>query len=378
MKIDSKKIEIFMNTMVFLAIIILVGMISFANLAKFYIKKEINYNEWSPELGNKFETDEATTFFQKFQLISMNGAIRNALGQKEMNGVLKLSNNHLTISQKKMSSKEIAGYANEVIKFSSFCKEEGKPFLFVQPILKVDENNKQLPIGTEDYSNENINIFLQYLREADIDVLDIRECMKKDEMNLYDYTFKTDHHWNTKGAFYTFTKIVDWIGQTTGVVADQKITEYNNYTIKRYEKVLLGSYGQRVGEYFAGIDDYDLIMPSFDVSFIKDGVKHSFIEQAVNESVFHTKGIKSRYVYDYALNIPEGVATTSQKLSILFITDSYAKAVAPYMKLAYSDYTSDYYPSGFNAEHIREMNPDVVVLMPFNTSTFDNGAVYIK
>ena len=367
-----------MNTMVFLVIIILVGMISFANLAKFYIKKEINYNEWSPELGNKFETDEATTFFQKFQLISMNGAIRNALGQKEMNGVLKLSNNHLTISQKKMSSKEIAGYANEVIKFASFCKEEGKPFLFVQPILKVDENNKQLPIGTEDYSNENINVFLQYLREADIDVLDIRECMKKDEMNLYDYTFKTDHHWNTKGAFYTFTKIVDWIGQTTGVVADQKITEYNNYTIKRYEKVLLGSYGQRVGEYFAGIDDYDLIMPSFDVSFIKDGVKHSFIEQAVNESVFHTKGIKSRYVYDYALNIPEGVATTSQKLSILFITDSYAKAVAPYMKLAYSDYTSDYYPSGFNAEHIRELNPDVVVLMPFNTSTFDNGAVYIK
>lgn len=48
------------------------------------------------------------------------------------------------------------------------------------------------------------------------------------------------------------------------------------------------------------------------------------------------------------------------------------------MKLAYSEYTSDYYPSGFNAGHIRGLNPDVVVLMPFNTSAFDNGAVYIK
>lgn len=239
---SSQKISSFTNTIVFVLVIIVIGFFSFTNLVNFYVNNETDYNEWSADLGNKFETDEATTFYEKFQFININGAVRNLLGQREMNGVLKLMNGHLIYPQAKMSDEEIKTYADEIIKYATFCKAEGKPFLFVQPILKVDEDNKQLPTGVEDYSNENIDVLLQYLKDADIAVLDIRECMKADAMNIYDYTYTTDHHWTTEGCFYAFTKITEWISNETGVIADPVVTNINNYEIKTYKNWHLGSY----------------------------------------------------------------------------------------------------------------------------------------
>jgi len=370
---------------VFIVLISVFGYFSFANLVNFYVKDEVDYNEWTVNLGNKFETDEATTFFGKFKFVNFNGAVRNILGQREMNGILKLNNGHLVISEKKRSNEEIKAYADEVIKFADFCKEKGKPVLFVQPNLKIDADNKQLPVGTEDYSNENIDVFISYLKDAGIEVVDIRNDMKRDGLDLYDYTYVTDHHWNTEGCFYAFTRITDWIGNKTGIFADPRVTDIDNYEIKTYEKWHLGSYGQRVGEYFAGIDDYDLILPKFDVSFITDdGNSHTFCEQAVNDSVFKMRDAKSRYTYDWALQIPEGIASTSRDLSVLFVTDSYSTAMSPYLKLAYSEYYYQYYPTGLKADYVVESDPDVVILMPFNTSVFNvvgpggtNGAIFI-
>lgn len=375
---NSKKINILSNTIVFILVIVIIGYLSLIKLAKYYINDTVDYNEWTADLGNRFETDEATSFFCKFSFINLNGAVRNILGQREMNGVLKLNNGHLIYPQEKLTNEEIQKYADEVIKYAEYCKGLGKTFLFVQPILKVDADNKQLPVGIEDYSNENIDVFLQYLRDAGIDILDIRECMKKDGLNIYDYTYVTDHHWTTEGAFYAFTKITDWIENTTGISADPIVTDINNYEIVTYEKWHLGSYGQRVGIYFSGIDDYDLILPKFDISFIDDsGNSYSFYEQAVNPGVFEMRDVTSRYTYDSALKIPEGTATTSQELSVLLLSDSYATAISPYLKMAYSNYTRQSYPSGLYADYVLKNDPDIVIFMPYYTSTFDNSAVYI-
>ena len=80
---------------IFLLLTVAVGAISLKNLIEFYVNDEVDYNEWSADLGNKFETDVATTFFEKFQFVNLNGAMRNLLGQHEMNGVVKLNNGYL-------------------------------------------------------------------------------------------------------------------------------------------------------------------------------------------------------------------------------------------------------------------------------------------
>ena len=67
---------------VFCIVTIVIGCFSFINLINFYVNDMIDYNEWSADLGTKFETDEATTFFQKFQFVNLNGAVRKLLGQR--------------------------------------------------------------------------------------------------------------------------------------------------------------------------------------------------------------------------------------------------------------------------------------------------------
>jgi len=375
--IRVKKVLILLFAIVFILITVGVGFISFTNLVKFYVNDEVDYNEWTADLGNKFETDVATTFFEKFEFINLNGVVRNILGQREMNGITKLNNGHLIKPQAKKSEEEIKICADEVIKYAEFCKKQGKLFLYVQPNLKVDEDNKQLPAGVEDYSNENINAFLDYLKDAELEVLDIRECMKNDGMDLYDYTYVTDHHWTTGGCFYAFTQIADWIDNKYGVEADARVVNIDNYEIKTYPEWHLGSYGQRTGQYFAGIDDYELIIPTFDVEFTtSDGEEHSFYESAVNAEEFEERDVTSRYTYDRGLERPEGVATTSRDLNLLFISDSYVTGMEPYLKLAYSDYDYQYYPNGFSADYVIEKDPDIVILMPYYTSTFHSGALF--
>lgn len=364
---------------VFIIVTVLIGLLSFNNLVDFYVNDVVDYNEWSADLGNKFETDEATTFLEKFQFINFNGAVRNVLGQREMNGITKLNNGHLISPQEKMTDEQIQAFANEVIKYAEFCKSNGKTFLFVQPILKVDEDNKQLPIGVEDYSNENIDDFLDCLREANVEVLDIRASMKNDGMDMYDYTYITDHHWTTEGCFYSFVQITEWIDNNLGIEVNPLVTDLNNYDIQRYPKWHLGSYGQRVGQYLAGADDYDLIIPNFDVSFIDSGGnEYSFYDSVVNTSVFENREVTSRYTYDFAMYPPEGVATTSSELKMLFVTDSYGNAMAPYLKLAYSDCYKKPYSEGFHSDYILETDPDIIVLMPFYINTFGSGAVFIE
>ncbi len=374
-----KKISNISYSIVFILLVIVLGAISLLKLARFYVSDVVDYNEWTVDLGSKFETDEASAFCGKFQFVNLNGEMRKLLGQREMNLVYKLNNGHLVTIQDKMTDEEIKRYSEEVIKYVNYCKSLDKTVLFVQPILKIDENNKELPCGLEDYSNENIDKFLGYLKSANVNVLDIRECMKEDGMDMYDYTYVTDHHWTTEGAFYAFTQITDWIGENEGVCVNLEVKDINNYEIEKYNQWHLGSYGQRTGAYYAGIDDYDLLIPKYEVSFLdSEGCLHSFRDEVVNEQVFENRNPANRYTYDYAMICPTDVASTAKDYSVLMVSDSYSKAMAPYLKLAYSDYYYQYYAEGFDSSYVTEIDPDIVIMMPYNTSVFFDGSVFIS
>ena len=51
-------------TAVFLIMVFGLGILSSAGLMNYYINDEIVNNEWTGELGNKFETDISSTFFK--------------------------------------------------------------------------------------------------------------------------------------------------------------------------------------------------------------------------------------------------------------------------------------------------------------------------
>ena len=99
-------------------------------MRQFYINDEVDYNEWNADLGNKFETDVATTFFEKFQFININGAFKNLLGQHEMNGVVKLNNDYLLTTIGYVDDEILLDYTRSILYFKKYLDNRGTKLLY--------------------------------------------------------------------------------------------------------------------------------------------------------------------------------------------------------------------------------------------------------
>lgn len=249
---------------VFLIVIVFLGGSSYIKLVNFYVNKEKDYNEWTPELGRKLETDITSTFYGKFSFINFNGAIRKFLGQRSMNGIVKLDNGYLIGSDGKfIDDDKIEGIAKSLSTFNEYLRNYGASFVYALAPYTVSKYDPQIPVGVNDYANDNADRLIARLSKEHVDVIDFRENMHSNGIEHYSMMYKTDHHWTTEAGLYAYGVIEEYIRNKIGCEVDDRIADVTNYTITRYKGWHLGSRGQRTGKWFAGIDDYDLILPSF-------------------------------------------------------------------------------------------------------------------
>lgn len=363
------KIRNYAYIAVFLVIIIGLGFLSYRKLTKFYINQEKDYNEWTPDLGSKFETDIASTFFNKFGFVNLNGAVCNALNQPCMNGVVKLNNGYLLTTLPYSSDEVLRTYADSTIRFDEYLKNRGTVLVYANTPYTSSKYDPQLPIGINDYGNDNCDRFLQMLKDAGVDTIDFRETMYDDGIDQYSMMYKTDHHWTTKAGLYAYGVLEDYVVGKTGCDVDERISDIQNYTVTTYKKWHLGSRGQRTGIYYAGIDDFDLIIPNFDTSIQNGaGTVGNMQDVMINMEPLANKDYTSRYTYDSVLGGSLGHFTNldcKNNIKVLLITDSFGKAVAPYLAMGFAqiDYVYDADVSGVTPEFIESIDPDVVIMM---------------
>lgn len=363
------KIRNYAYIAVFLVIIIGLGFLSYRKLTKFYINQEKDYNEWTPDLGSKFETDIASTFFNKFGFVNLNGAVCNALNQPCMNGVVKLNNGYLLTTLPYSSDEVLRTYADSTIRFDEYLKNRGTVLVYANTPYTSSKYDPQLPIGINDYGNDNCDRFLQMLKDAGVDTIDYRETMYDDGIDQYSMMYKTDHHWTTKAGLYAYGVLEDYVVGKTGCDVDERISDIQNYTVTTYKKWHLGSRGQRTGIYYAGIDDFDLIIPNFDTSIQNGaGTVGNMQDVMINMEPLANKDYTSRYTYDSVLGGSLGHFTNldcKNDIKVLLITDSFGKAVAPYLAMGFAqiDYVYDADVSGVTPEFIESIDPDVVIMM---------------
>ena len=363
------KIRNYAYIAVFLVIIIGLGFLSYRKLTKFYINQEKDYNEWTPDLGSKFETDIASTFFNKFGFVNLNGAVCNALNQPCMNGVVKLNNGYLLTTLPYSSDEVLRTYADSTIRFDEYLKNRGTVLVYANTPYTSSKYDPQLPIGINDYGNDNCDRFLQMLKDAGVDTIDFRETMHDDGIDQYSMMYKTDHHWTTKAGLYAYGVLEDYVVGKTGCDVDERISDIQNYTVTTYKKWHLGSRGQRTGIYYAGIDDFDLIIPNFDTSIQNGaGTVGNMQDVMINMEPLANKDYTSRYTYDSVLGGSLGHFTNldcKNNIKVLLITDSFGKAVAQYLAMGFAqiDYVYDADVSGVTPEFIESIDPDVVIMM---------------
>ncbi len=378
------KLTQFLYTLIFVLTVFTVGFLSLTKLCNFYVNDEHDLIEWTPQLGSKFETDIASNIFNKFTFININGAIRNLLGQTSMNGVIKLNNGYLLTAMDYCSDEKIEEFTQNMSDFNDYLQKRGTALLYASTPYTSSKYDPELPIGTRDYGNDNIDKLIASFNSVGIDTLDFRKDMHDDGINQYDMMYKTDHHWTTEAGLYAYRKIEEYIVKKTGCDIDQRISDPSYYTTTTYSKWHLGSRGQRTGIYYAGIDDFNLILPNFDTNLKNEinGESGSVQELMINMSPLENRDYRSKHTYDFVLQGTLGHYSNlnaPNNIKILFITDSFGYAVGEYMAMGFKEvqYLYDQNSEYITHELIESYDPDVVVMLCYPQIISDDSTSFV-
>lgn len=355
---------------IFILIIAVTGIVSATKLARFYMFNEVDYNEWTVELGNRYETDISTCFWGKFNYVNFNGAVRRLLGIREMNDVVKMNNGYLLTTQRYLEDDYLQINVERISALDRYLQNRGTNFVYALSPYTSSKYDPQLPDGVKDYGNDNGDRLLQMLAEQGIDTIDFRKAMKEDGIDHYQMMYRTDHHWTTCGGLYAYGVLADYISSKTGCTLDERVADENQYTARNYEKWHLGSRGQRTGAYFAGIDDFVLYFPDFDNNVSKvNGGSGTMPEVVYDMSPLVDKDYTSRYTYDTVLDNTIGEFSNpncGNDMRVMLVSDSYGKAVMPYLMLGFGSTVYVYdMQQMLTADYIEEYDPDVVIMLKY-------------
>lgn len=367
----------------FIVFVIGIGLLSFLKLSDHYVNNTPDMSEWVPAQGSKLETDIANNFIGQFDFVNLNGLMAKLLGEREINDVIKLENGYLCETSPFFPEEEVEANTDNIIAFKDYLEQNGVTFIYAITPNTSAKYDPQIPDGYIDHGNDNLDRIADYLTQGGVNVLDLREELYKDGINAYDMMYKTDHHWNTRMGFYAYQKLCDILEVKLECEIDPKARNIDNYEIETYKEWHLGSRGQRTGKYFGGIDDFELFIPKFDTHLMSaDGEREGeYIGMLIDTAPLEAKDItymrediNNRSIYDRVLERSQDDYINLNSYNdkrILMITDSFGKAVCPFMDISFGDVKWEYGP--VDEHDFDDYMPDAVIMMYDSSDSFEPG-----
>ena len=342
--------------------------------------KEKTKYEKIAELTEKSETILNDNIYMKSTYVDIYGLVQRVIQKRYIEDsndrtrdVIKLKNNMLTFIQKK---EDMETRANNISNLNQILKEENIPFIYVQAPYKV-KSNEDLPIGVIDYANENADVLLENLKKDGVKVVDLREYFA--DIKTEKEYFITDHHWKVEIAFKAVNHITNLLNEDYGFNIDIFFEDINNYKKIKQEKNYLGSIGKRIGKYYAGVDDFEYILPNYETKLnVNKGdgeIEGTFEETIIVKDLLDEKDImKNKYACYFGGDFPEIIIQNEKSLSdkkVLVVQDSYGLPFSAFMSLRIKELRMIdlRHFEGNEIDYMREYNPDVVIMM-YNPSSF--------
>lgn len=386
MKISKNKLGLKMFAVIWLVFIFGSALM---NLNLFAGSLTATYNDG---LGFKSFIEQVKTAYTsdlklKTAYINLNGLFAKLTGRTVYNDVAVLNNGMLVNGA--VGKIEMEPLADSVADFKEYLSDRGIKFLYVQAPYKLDLNNELLPTGVVNNSNINADNMVESLKNKNVEVLDLRKYISKDVESIEKYYYYTDHHWNNQGAFLAFQKIIEKVDEIFyGVDFNSDFLDENKWKKEVYDDILLGSLGQRVGQYYSGVDDVTFYTPEIDLTMAMYVNKY-FTYYSGNFSDVNIR--KGNIVKDY-FNITPYAAyiggnhpivkhynfDSTTDLKVLFIKDSYGLPVSAFMSTVFGRMDSldpRYLTSYTISEYVECYNPDIVIQM-VTPSVFTNESIF--
>ena len=360
-------------TVCFLAILAVFGVMNFDTLLADMSKVAEGEMESVDDAIDNIEADYNEEFFRKNDFLNVNGLVNNWMGVRVLNERAKLDNGQLTYYYTGGSVEE---NSQNLIALNEFLQQRDIPLLYVQAPCKIDPDDPQLPAGVEDDTNEKADEFLDQIEKGGVPYLDLREEMEADGLDHYSMFFSTDHHWTPKAAFWGYGKLIEYMNEQYGYEIDSSYYDLENYNVQTYEDWFLGSHGKRVGIYYGGVDDIDVITPKFPTNLTFTAPSQD-IERTgpFDQSILAQERIETK---DYFNGSPYTVYTGGDygrstyrneqapcNKKILVVKDSYAIPVLAFSSLCFESIDAidlRYFKSETLVNYIDQTNPDAVVI----------------
>ena len=201
--------------------------------------------------------------------------------------------------------------------FANSLNHKNIKYIYVQAPNKMVKGYTDKGVYSYNYSNQNADEFLKGLKANKVDYLDLREQIKKNDIDKEELFYKTDHHWTTPTAFWAYQKLIEMMQEKYqfNIDTEHYYTNLENYQVTKSENTFLGSLGRRVGSAVAGMDSYTYIEPNFETDYsVYNGVqslmlpikKGSFATAIVSQKILNSKDVNENkhavyYEMDYRI-----------------------------------------------------------------------------
>ncbi|HZK39608.1 MAG TPA: DHHW family protein [Clostridia bacterium] len=333
--------------------------------------------------------------FAKNGFINVYGFSQKATGNRcvyeqdgKVNKVVKMDDASITFVMNKNNN--LAQQAAKTSTLNKKLKSEGVDLLYVQLPFKINKFEKGLPTGVEDYSNENADEILASLIDRDVATFDLRNEIAKEFSAYASLFFKTDHHWKPETGLWAAHKIADKLNSDYGFNMDTSLFEKDRFALTTYKDHFLGSMGKRMGIYYAGRDDFSLLLPRDETdmschykrangkTFGKSGSFEDtwIFHEHLKKDYFESNTYVTYSGGDFPLMIFHNNRIEDKK--ILVLRDSYSCVVIPFLSLAACAEMHIIDPrmyKGSITEYIDNIKPDVV-LMLYNPSILNTDCFF--
>lgn len=338
-------------------------------LSAFFVAGIKTEDESSP--ANMIETQTIDNLPNKEELININGRMAACL---HMNGFysdmgLYVTNDKYIMSASPETSTDYE--YDQIMGLKQFCDSKGINLLYVNQPTKYLDDSTFNQFATESFSNRNADKFMSRIFEAGINAIDLRKNMKEEGMNVRDMFYRTDHHWTTKTALWAASKIADALNEYCGYSIDTSIYNESNYRCTTCKEAWLGEQGKKLALSYVGLDDFTVMVPSFETSYtvrMEDGSykEGTFAECFLNPSEYDLeKNVYEVPSWNYYYMQRDAVNNKADYGKVLFVDDSYAQTTEPFLSLGIHD--TDFVIIRDTGESVRDIlssgDYDTVVIM---------------
>ncbi len=328
-------------------------------------EEEMGFSEFSGQFSD--------TLFFKEQMVDRNGAVAKQLGLTErynQDNMYVLDNGYI-IGVYDYTSTDYE--TEQVTGFRDFLQSRGISLLYVnEPVKYTDDAAISEILGIGTYPNDNADRLLARLEEAGVETLDLRKTLPGDDP--FGWFYKTDHHWTAETGKNAARCIAEKLNADLGYSIDLSNYADENLVSTFYSQSWLGEQGRKLGETYAGLEDYTLITPAYDTSFtitINDAVLvGSFDEVLVNQAVLYPENNEDIYnapSWHYAYHGNDGPIINNWNdggKKILVLGDSFDAVTNAFLAIGVSEVEGiimrDY--QGSIRDYIMEKDFDTVVI----------------